>query len=66
MTDVTIDFRGLKLTHRGPAPWKAEKFKTGAACVTNANGINWISGLKGATLFDWDTADQIAAAFNEV
>lgn len=64
MGKVKIVIHGITLTHRRPGPWKAEKFESGAACVTNALGINWISGLGGATLFDHEVADVVAAKFN--
>lgn len=62
--DVAITIDGITLSHRSPGPWKAEKFATGFAAVTNANGINWLSGRGGFTLLDHGTADLVASKFN--
>lgn len=62
--DVEIEIFDVRLSHRTPGPWKAEHFKSGLSAVTNALGINWISGCQGGTLFASEVAEEIAAAFN--
>lgn len=65
MDEISTQIGDRTISHRGPAPFKVETFKSGFSVVTNANGANWLSGRDGATAFDdVAAARMVAAALN--
>jgi hypothetical protein len=64
--DVHARYHDRQISHRKPGPFKVEKFKSGFAVVTNAQGINWISGFDGQTWFRPEMAEEIASQLNAV
>jgi len=65
---IEVKFKGVRFRHNGPAPYTAEKFKTGFACILGADGINRMAcpDKPGQTFVYARHVDEITELFNNL